>query len=126
MKRMNATDRVAAGAAILLALVAALSLMMMCGGCLYKGGKITEGVDLAVGLTIPGSEETMQLNLVNYLSGFRLGVAEDAALTLRYTCASSNSWLGCVHTTTYKTIDATVSPCETSPTNGVTSAEACE
>lgn len=124
MRKFNSTDLAATGCAILLALVAALSLMMMCGGCLYKGAKITEGVDLAVGLTIPGSEETMQLNVLNYLSGFRLGVAENAALTLRYTCATTNSYFGVVHSETVKSIDAEVSPCETSA--GETSGSASE
>lgn len=110
-------------------LVSCAALAAICAGCLYKGGKITEGVDLAVGITIPGSEETMQLNLINYLSGFRLGVAENAALTLRYTCATTNSWLGCIHTEAFKTIDATVSPCESenaATTNAVTAVEASE
>ena len=112
MRKLNSTDLAATGCAILLALVAALSLMMMCGGCLYKGAKITEGTDIAVGLTVPGSEETVQLNALNYLSGFRLGIAENAALTLRYSCATTNSYFGVVHSETVKSIDATVSPCE--------------
>ena len=116
MKRMNATDRVAAGAAILLALVAALSLMMICSGCLYKGAKVLEGTDIAIGLSVPGTEETLQINALNYLSGFRLGVAENAALTLRYSCATTNSYFGVVHSETVKSIDAIVSPCETSAT----------
>ena len=112
MRKFNSTDLAATGCAILLALVAALSLMMMCGGCLYKGAKITEGTDIAVGLTVPGSEETVQLNALNYLSGFRLGIAENAALTLRYSCATTNSYFGVVHSETVKSIDATVAPCE--------------
>ena len=112
MRKLNSTDLAATGCAILLALVAALALMMMCGGCLYKGAKITEGTDIAVGLTVPGSEETVQLNALNYLSGFRLGIAENAALTLRYSCATTNSYFGVVHSETVKSIDATVSPCE--------------
>ena len=112
MRKFNSTDLAATGCAILLALVAALALMMMCGGCLYKGAKITEGTDIAVGLTVPGSEETVQLNALNYLSGFRLGIAENAALTLRYSCATTNSYFGVVHSETVKSIDATVSPCE--------------
>ena len=112
MRKFNSTDLAATGCAILLALVAALALMMMCGGCLYRGAKITEGTDIAVGLTVPGSEETVQLNALNYLSGFRLGIAENAALTLRYSCATTNSYFGVVRSETVKSIDATVSPCE--------------
>ena len=107
------TDRASLGVALLLALAAALALALICSGCLYKGAKITEGVDLAVGLSVPGTEDTLQINALNYLSGFRLGVAENAALTLRYSCATTNTYFGVVHSETVKSIDATVSPCET-------------
>ena len=124
MRKLNSTDLAATGCAILLALVAALALMMMCGGCLYKGAKITEGTDIAVGLTVPGSEETVQLNALNYLSGFRLGIAENAALTLRYSCATTNSYFGVVHSETVKSIDATVSPCEANAATNAVEEEA--
>ena len=107
------TDRASLGCALLLALVAALALMMICSGCLYKGAKVVEGTDIAIGLSVPGTEETLQINALNYLSGFRLGIAENAALTLRYSCATTNSYFGVVHSETVKSIDATVSPCET-------------
>ena len=114
------TDRASLGCAILLALVAALALMMICSGCLYKGAKVVEGTDIAIGLSVPGTEETLQINALNYLSGFRLGIAENAALTLRYSCATTNSYFGVVHSETVKSIDATVSPCETTAaTNAV-------
>ncbi len=110
---MNArTEKFCQGAALLLALLSFFALVALTSGCLYKGAKITEGVDLAVGLSVPGTEDTLQLNALNYLSGFRLGVAENAALTLRYTCATTNSYFGVVRSETVKSIDATVSPCE--------------
>ena len=97
------------------------ALVATCSGCLYKGAKVVEGTDIAVGLSVPGTEETLQINALNYLSGFRLGIAENAALTLRYSCATTNSYFGVVHSETVKSIDATVSPCEVSPvaTNAV-------
>ena len=111
----NSTDLAATGCAILLALAAALSLALICAGCVYRGAKITEGTDLAVGINVPSTEGALQLQLLNYLSGFRLGVAENAALTLRYSCATTNTYFGVVHSETVKSIDATVSPCEVSP-----------
>ena len=81
-------------------------------GCIYKGAKVTEGTDLAIGLTIPQTDGAAQLDVLNYLSGFRLGVAENSALTVKYTCSETNSYFGCITTSTLKTIDATVEPCE--------------
>ena len=94
--------------------LATLALASLVSGCIYKGAKITEGTDLAVGLTIPGSEGAVQINALNWLSGFRLGVAENARLTVKYTHAETNSYLGVVTTRLAKSIDATVEPCEVS------------
>ena len=120
--KLTATEKVCQGAALLLALLGFFVLVALTNGCLYRGCKVVEGTDIAVGLSVPGTEDTIQLNALNYLSGFRLGVAENAALTLRYTCATTNSYFGVVHSETVKSIDATVSPCETAAT---TNADSC-
>ena len=110
-------ERAALGEAMLLGLCSFLAVMsllgMLCGGCVYKGAKVTEGVDLAVGLTVPGSDGALQLNALNWLSGFRLGVAENALLTVEYSSVSTNSFFGCIYTKSEKHIKATVEPCET-------------
>ena len=92
-------------------------------GCVYRGAKITEGTDLAIGLTVPGTEGVLQFNALNYLSGFRLGVAENAALTVEYSTVATNSYFGVVTTETAKRIKAKVEPCETSADGRVRSAE---
>ena len=84
-------------------------------GCTYKGAKVTEGTDLAIGLNIPVTEGTLQFQALNYLSGFRLAVDRNAIMRVKYTVAETNSYLGCVSTRVLKTVDATVEPCETSP-----------
>lgn len=93
-------------------------LIMACAlalaGCVYKGAKVTEGTDLAIGFTVPGTDGAIQFDALNYLTGFRLGVAENAKLKVKYTCAETNSYLGVVTTRVYKHIDAKVEPCEES------------
>lgn len=108
-RRLTNSERICLGV-LLLWLLAALAFF--CGGCVYRGAKVTEGTDLAIGLTVPGSEGALTLDALNYLTGFRLGVAENAALKVKYTVAETNSYLGVVTTCTAKTIDATVQPCE--------------
>ena len=98
-------------------LVPVLTASLLAGvltGCIYKGAKVVEGTDLAVGFTVPQADGVAQLDVLNYLSGFRLGVAENAAMTVKYTVAETNSYFGCITTRTMKSIDATVEPCETS------------
>ena len=45
--KLTATEKVCQGAALLLALLGFFTLVALASGCLYKGAKITEGVDLA-------------------------------------------------------------------------------
>lgn len=89
-------------------------LLFTLWGCAYKGAKVVEGTDLAVGINMPVMDGAGQLQLFNYLSGFRLGVAENARLTVAYKVAEKNSYLGgCLTTDIKKEIEATVEPCET-------------
>jgi len=92
-----------------------LVLCALLAGCIYKGAKVVEGTDLAVGFTVPGTDGAAQMDVLNWLSGFRLGVAENAALKVKYAVAETNDYFGVVHVRSYKTIDAKVEPCETTP-----------
>ena len=91
------------------------TLVAFLAGCIYKGAKVVEGTDLAVGFTVPGTDGAAQMDVLNWLSGFRLGVAENAALKVKYTVAETNDYFGIVHIRSWKTIDAKVDPCETTP-----------
>ncbi len=101
--------------------IAAAALALVCAGCIYRGAKVTEGTNLAVGLTVPSTEGMVQINALDYVSGFRMGVAENARLEVRYTAAQTNAYFGCIRTVSYKTIDAAVVPCAS---NAVDVAEA--
>lgn len=108
-------------------IAAAAIVAAACAGCVYKGAKITEGTDLAIGLNIPVTEGTLQFQALNYLSGFRLGVDRNAVLTVKYRVSETNSYLGCVNTCVVKEVEAKVEPCEiggeteadNAPTNAV-------
>ena len=81
-------------------------------GCVYRGAKVTEGTDLAIGISVPGTDGAIALDLLNYLSGFRLGVAENARLFVEYSTSETNSYFGCVTTRSAKRVKARVTPCE--------------
>jgi len=93
--------------------VAACALLM--SGCVYKGAKVIEGTDLTVGMEVPGSDGVAQLNVLNYLSGFRLAIAKNAEMACDYRTVWTNSYFGVVHTVGEKTIHATVTPVEVAP-----------
>lgn len=105
-------ESVAAGMGILCLLLCALVSGMLFCGCAYKGAKVVEGTDLAVGINFPAAEGEAQLQLLNYLSGFRLAVDRNAIMRVKYTTAETNSYFGVITTRTAKTVDAEVEPCE--------------
>lgn len=88
----------------------ALLLCPVFAGCVYRGAKITEGTDLAVGLSVPATDGALQVNALNWLSGFRLGVAQNATLRVNYSTADTNDYFGIIHTRTAKRIWAKVTP----------------
>ena len=111
--RMSRREDVIGGLFALFALAAALAIIHCCAGCTYKGATVTEGTDLSIGLTMPGSDGVLQLDALNYLTGFRLGVAENAQLDVAYSCSETNEYLwGAVRTSGGKRVAATVRPCE--------------
>ena len=110
-------SRLAFGLFVLVVMLGLVSLFSLLSGCVYRGAKIVEGTDLAVGINVPSTEGALQLQLMNYLSGFRLAIAENAALTMTYSTAESNNYFGVISTRTTKQVSATVSPTETTPTD---------
>ena len=109
-------ERAALGEAMLLGLGSFLSVMALLGmlcGCVYKGAKITEGTNLILGMDVPTTEGAFQFDILNFTTGFRLGVAENARLEVEYSTVSTNSYFGVVRTETAKHVKATVEPCET-------------
>lgn len=123
MQHISKLDRAVKGLALLAAMLIFFGIVCACSGCIYKGAKITEGTDLAIGLNVPSTDGSLQLQVLNYLSGFRLGVAENAALTVEYTATATNSYFGVVHTETTKHVKAKVEPCEVQSQNDVKSAD---
>ena len=93
-------------------------LLSAAAGCVYKGAKVTEGTDLSIGLSLPATDGAAQVTVLNYLSGFRLGVAENARLTVDYTTAETNSYFGCVTIRASKCVRAVVEPCESEDQGG--------
>lgn len=89
---------------------AALAALALAGcGTLGDGAKIVEGTDLTFGVQFPYTEqETMAV--VNYLTGFRVSVAENARCRVQYTCVETNTYFGMITTRASKTIDAKVEP----------------
>lgn len=104
--------------ALAFAVLFAIAFALLCGGCIYKGGKITEGTDFSAGVSIPGTEGTADISFVNYLSGFRFGIDRNCGMTCEYWTTNSFSFAyGLYEGANVKRFSATVTPCETGGTN---------
>lgn len=87
-------------------------------GCIYKGAKVTEGIDFSAGVSIPQSEGVAQVSFINYLSGFRLGVAENSGMSCEYFGTNTFSFaFGLYEGVQTKHFRAKVEPCEVDPAN---------
>ena len=86
---------------------------ILVAGCIYRGAKVTEGTDFSAGISIPQSEGVAQVSFVNYLSGFRLGVAENSGMSCEYFGTNTFSFaFGLYESQQAKHFKATVEPCE--------------
>ena len=95
--------------------VIAVAAAALLAGCVCRGAKVTEGTDLAVGFTVPGTDGAVQFDALNYLTGFRLGVAENARLKVKYNVSETNDYFwGAITLRVNKDVDVNVSPCEVS------------
>lgn len=104
--------------------VALVFLVALClCGCTsqsFSGGKIVEGTDISVGIALPASEGTWQIELFNYLSGFRFGFAKDTKVECVYTMKAVTSFAGIYDNTTEKTVHAILTPTVAEEADGMT------
>jgi len=128
---MTKFEKACAGCVMLLLLAIVLGMCAAVSGCIYRGAKVTEGTDLAIGLNIPCSEGMLQLQVLNYLSGFRVGVDRNANLTVRYYMTESNDYFGVVHTRVQKKAFVKIEPvdiglCETNAVETCACGDNCQ
>lgn len=97
-----------------LALLVSAVVAILCGCCMYRGAKVTEGTDFSAGISIPNTEGVAEVSLVNYLSGFRFGAAEHSCVECEYygTNYISFAW-GLYESRSFKHFKANVEPCAT-------------
>ena len=92
-------------------LSAVLTMSLLCAACTsYKGGKLTEGTDIAIGMTIPQSGGTFQIDALNLVTGFRFLFAEDAGVKCVYCVTNTVTAFGFYNSTTVKSVDIELTP----------------
>lgn len=94
----------------LICIAAVVSALTGCGSLSGDGAKVVEGTDLTLGVSLPYSEASDAMTVINYLTGFRLTVDETSRCKLKYTCCETNDYFGMVTTRIAKSIEADIEP----------------
>ena len=93
-------------------LLAILAIGALFAGCAYKGGKVIDGTNLAIGMTIPGTEWT--INALDYVGGLRVAGNDQTSICVSNEVMETNSYFGVVETHRHSRMTATIEPTETS------------
>ena len=108
---LTAAEKSALGMFLMWILLAILAIGALCSGCVYKGGKVIDGTNLCVGMTIPGTEWT--INALDYVGGIRVAGNDQTSICVSNEVAETNSYFGVVETHRHSKMTATIEPTET-------------
>ena len=93
-------------------LLSILAIGSLFSGCAYKGGKVVDGTNLCIGMTIPGTEWT--INALDYVGGLRVAGNDQTSIRVSNEVMETNSYFGVVETRRHSRMTATIEPTETS------------
>lgn len=89
---------------VILAACAAL----LAAGCVYKGGKVVDGTNLAIGMKIPGTE--WSVSILDYIGGVRVAGQDSTHITVTHDVSETNIYFGVVTTSRRSTLTADIEP----------------
>ena len=105
-------EKASLGLFVLWPLLAILAMGALFSGCAYKGGKVVDGTNLAIGMTIPGTE--WAINALDYVGGLRGAGNDQTSICVSNEVMETNSYFGVVETRRHSKMTATIEPTETS------------
>ena len=105
-------EKASLGLFVLWPLLAILAIGALFAGCAYKGGKVVDGTNLCIGMTIPGTEWT--INALDYVGGLRVAGNDQTSVAVTNEVVETNAYFGIVRTERYSKMTATIEPTETS------------
>ena len=92
---------------MLRAIIAACAAILA-AGCVYKGGKVVDGTNLAIGMKIPGTE--WSVSVLDYIGGVRVAGQDSTHITVTNEVAETNTYFGVVTTSRHSTLTADIDP----------------
>lgn len=89
-----------------------LAILFACslfGGCAtYKGGKVVDGTNLEIGMTVPGTQWT--INFLSFTGGMKVGANDGARLEVTNEVWETNSYFGVISTSRHTRTNAAIEP----------------
>ena len=101
-------EKAALGLFALWPILAILAIGALCNGCVYKGGKVIDGTNLAIGMKIPGTE--WSISILDYIGGVRVAGQDSTHITVKHEVAETNTYFGVVTTSRRSTLTADIEP----------------
>ena len=96
-------------AVILSAILAGPVLLCMAlTGCVYKGGKVVDGTNLAIGMKVPGTE--WNVSVLDYIGGIRVAGQDSTRITVTHEVAETNAYFGVVAISRRSKLKADIEP----------------
>lgn len=99
-----------------LALASIIASAAILAGCVYKGGKVVDGTNLAIGMKIPGTE--WNVSVLDYIGGVRVAGQDSTHITVTNEVAETNSYFGVVTTRRHTRLVADIEPLADGSTPG--------
>lgn len=101
-----------------LGVLAVLFACSLFGGCAtsYKGGKVVDGTNLEIGMTVPGTQWT--INFLSFTGGMKVGANDGARLEVTNEVWETNSYFGVISTSRHTRTNAAIEPTIAEPEAG--------
>lgn len=77
-------------------------------GCVYKGGKVVDGTNLAIGMKIPGTE--WDVSVLDYVGGIRVAGQDSTHIKVAHEVAETNTYFGVITTSRRSKMTADIEP----------------
>lgn len=87
------------------------AIPILFSGCVYKGGKVVDGTNLAIGITVPGTE--WSINVLDYVGGIRVAGQDSTHITVTNEVTETNRYFGVVEVNRHSKMTADIEPLDT-------------
>ena len=88
-----------------------LSMLFALAGCTsYEGGRIVDGTNLEIGISIPGTEWSWTINALSYTGGLKVCGDEKTMITVTNMVSETNSYFGVIKTQRHTSMSSSITP----------------